>query len=91
MPAVKNATPQMHLFPDTAEGRRRSVLFSLSVLTGVLAAIAASTLFAVGGSVAVATAVGGAGVVAFLFAIAVYAGWFADLTDDDQLFWQLAR
>ena len=81
----------MQLFPDTRDGRRRGVLFAFAVIAGLLSIAAASILVAIGEAFLLAVTMAGAGVLALAFAGLLYAGWFDDLTSDEQLLWHLAQ
>ena len=81
----------LQLFPDTVEGRRRGVLFAFAVIAGLLSIAATVGLLAVGQALPLAIFMTIAGVLSLAFAGLVYAGWFDDLTTDEQLLWNLAR
>jgi hypothetical protein len=79
------------LFESTPEGKRRSVLFSIAVMTAFLT-IAASVAVYVGASQpTVALALGLIGVGTLAVAVLVYVGRLGSLVEQDQLLWQLTE
>jgi thiosulfate reductase cytochrome b subunit len=80
----------MELSGNTVDGRRR-ILTGLALLTGLNCLAAAGSVVSGGYSTAVAVLFGVLGVALFVFAAVVLRGYADGLTDDDQLFWQLAE
>jgi spore maturation protein SpmA len=79
------------LFESTPEGKRRSVLFSIAVMTGFLTIAASTGAFVGTDRQTIALALGLIGVLAFALGCLLYLGRLGGLVDEDQLLWQLTE
>lgn len=78
------------LFDASPEGKRRSVLFAVAVMTGFMAIVGATSAAVVSTAnwwVAVVLAV--VGLAACAFAVQVAQGAFAGLVSEEQVLWRL--
>jgi hypothetical protein len=77
------------LFEDSTEDKRRSVLFSIAVVTGFISTTATSAVVASGQHVPTILVMSLLAGLSFVFAGFVYAGGFESLVSDEELLWQL--
>ena len=79
-----------HVFDSTVEGKRRRVLFGLSLTTALITLFSATTTFIVSqANVSVVLVLLAVTSIFVGFAVFVYAGHLTGLFTDDQLFWHV--
>ncbi|MFC7073011.1 hypothetical protein ACFQJ7_12925 [Halovenus rubra] len=84
--AVRN---RAQLFESNTTERRRSILFTLAVTAGFLGALAATTVFLSTQNLPIVVLLSVLSGVSFILGGFLFAGRLDELTDDDQVLWQL--
>lgn len=79
------------LFGSAVDGRRRSVVFAIAMMTGFLGVVSTTSLVLAGEHVPLIVLLALCSGLAFAFGGFVFAGRFEELFADDQLFWQLTE
>jgi hypothetical protein len=79
------------LFESTPEGKRRSVLFSIAIMTGFITIAAGAGAYVGVNQPVIAIALGAVGLGAVAFACLVYVGRLDGLVERDQMLWQLTE
>jgi hypothetical protein len=82
---------QTQLFESTPEGKRRSVLFSIAIMTGFITIAAGAAAYVGTSQPAIAVVLGLIGVGAVAFAVLVYVGHLGGLVEQDQMLWQFTE
>jgi hypothetical protein len=82
---------QPQLFESTPEGKRRSVLFSIAIMTGFITMAAGAAAYVGVDQPVIALVLGVVGLGAVGFALLVYVGQFDGLVEEGQLLWQLTE
>jgi hypothetical protein len=82
---------QPQLFESTPEGKRRSVLFSIAIMTGFITIAAGAAAYVGTSQPLIALALGLVGVGAVVFAVLVYVGHLGGLVEQDQMLWQFTE
>lgn len=79
------------LFDTDEEGARRSVLFAISVVTGFISLVAATSAYVAGARLAVPIALLALALVTLVFGALVWAGRFGALVESDEFLWHLSK
>ncbi|MBX0287792.1 hypothetical protein [Haloarcula salinisoli] len=76
------------LFDETETGARRSVLFAITVATGALCFVSATSVVVSGASTVWALPLAALGIGVLVFGGYLQQGHFEELVEDDEFLWQ---